>query len=43
MVEQVEFYINNGMDKMEAIKVVAREREMKKNDVYAMYHQEARK
>lgn len=43
VVEQVEFYINNGMDKMEAIKVVAREREMKKNDVYAMYHQEARK
>lgn len=43
VVEQVEFYINNGMGKMEAIKVVAREREMKKNDVYAMYHQEARK
>ena len=43
VVEQVEFYINNGMDKMEAIKVVAREREMKKNDVYAMYHQEERK
>lgn len=43
VIEQVEFYINNGMDKMEAIKVVAREREMKKNDVYAMYHQEARK
>ena len=43
IVEQVQFYIDNGMKKMEAIKIVAREREMKKNDVYALYHQEVEK
>lgn len=36
--EQVEFYINNGMASMEAVKTVAKERGMKKNDVYAEYH-----
>lgn len=38
VVEQVDFYINNGMVAMEAIKTVAKERGMKKNDVYAEYH-----
>lgn len=38
VVEQVEFYINNGMATMDAIKTVAKERGMKKNDVYALYH-----
>lgn len=38
VVEQVQFYIDNGMATMEAIKLVARERNMKKNDVYAEYH-----
>lgn len=43
IVEQIQFYIDNGMQKMEAIKIVAREREMKKNEVYALYHQEVEK
>ena len=43
VVEQVQFYIDNGMKKMEAIKMVAREKEMKKNDVYSMYHQEEKR
>lgn len=38
VVEQIDFYISNGMATMEAIKVVAKERNMKKNDVYALYH-----
>ena len=38
VVEQIDFYIENGMATMEAIKVVAKERGMKKNDVYAEYH-----
>ena len=38
VIEQVNFYIENGMKTMEAIKVVAKERGMKKNDVYAEYH-----
>lgn len=38
VVEQVNFYIENGMKTMDAIKVVAKERGMKKNDVYAEYH-----
>lgn len=38
VVEQVDFYINNGMSAMEAVKTVAKERGMKKNDVYALYH-----
>ena len=33
----------NVKTEMEAIKIVAREREMKKNDVYALYHQEVEK
>lgn len=38
VVEQVEFYIKNGASTMEAIKMVAKERNLKKNDVYAAYH-----
>lgn len=38
VVEQIDFYIANGMRTMDAIKVVSKERGMKKNDVYAEYH-----
>lgn len=38
VIEQVNFYVENGMKTMDAIKVVAKERGMKKNDVYAEYH-----
>jgi len=38
VVEQVDFYVKNGMATMEAIKVVAKEKGLKKNDVYAEYH-----
>ncbi len=38
VVSQVQFYIDQGVAKMEAVKMVARERNMKKNDVYAEYH-----
>lgn len=38
VIEQVNFYIENGMKTMDAIKIVAKERGMKKNDVYAEYH-----
>ena len=38
VVEQVQFYIDNGMATMEAIKMVAKERNLKKNDVYREYH-----
>ena len=38
IIEQVDFYINNGMKTMDAIKTVAKERGLKKNDVYAEYH-----
>ena len=38
IVEQIDFYIENGMSTMDAIKTVSKERSMKKNDVYAEYH-----
>jgi 16S rRNA (cytidine1402-2'-O)-methyltransferase len=38
IIEQVDFYINNGMSTMDAIKTVSKERGLKKNDVYAEYH-----
>lgn len=38
VVDQVDFYIDNGMTTMDAIKTVAKERGLKKNDVYAEYH-----
>lgn len=37
-IEQVQFYIDNGMKTMDAIKTVAKERNLKKNDVYSEYH-----
>lgn len=43
VVEQIDFYIENGMKQMEAIKTVAKERGLKKNDVYAEYHRGDRK
>ena len=38
IIEQIDFYIENGMSKMDAIKIVAKERNLKKNDVYSEYH-----
>lgn len=38
VIGQVDFYIENGMAPMDAIKMVAKERNMKKNDVYREYH-----
>ena len=38
IIEQVDFYIANGMPKMDAIKMVSKERNIKKNDVYSEYH-----
>lgn len=38
IIDQVNFYVDNGMGTMDAIKMVAKERGMKKNDVYAEYH-----
>ena len=43
VVGQVDFYIENGMKAMDAIKLVAQERGLKKNDVYAEYHRGDRK
>lgn len=38
--DSVNIYIENGLSQMEAIKLVAKERKMKKNEVYAIYHKE---
>ena len=38
VVDKVNYYIENGLSQMEAIKLVAKERNMKKNDVYSEYH-----
>lgn len=38
IVEQVEFYIKNNMSVMDAIKMVAKDNNMKKSDVYDEYH-----
>ena len=35
---EVDFYIKSGMSSMEAIKKVAKDRNLKKNDVYSEYH-----
>ena len=43
IVDVVNLHISNGCDTMEAIKLVARERNMKKGDVYALYHKENKK
>ena len=39
--DAVEFYINSGLDTMSAIKKVAKERNLVKNDVYMEYHRES--
>ena len=36
--EHVKFYINDGMKDMDAIKMVAKERNMKKSEIYDIYH-----
>ena len=38
IIEQVDFYVGNGMSSMDAIKMVARDNKLKKSDVYAEYH-----
>lgn len=38
IVEQVEFYVENGMSSMDAIKMVAKDNKLRKSDVYAEYH-----
>lgn len=38
IVEQVDFYIKNDISTMDAIKMVAKENNMKKSEVYDMYH-----
>ena len=38
IVEQVDFYIKNDMSVMDAIKMVAKDNNMKKSDVYDEYH-----
>lgn len=43
VVELINLHISNGFDTMDAIKLVARERNLKKGDVYAMYHKENKK
>jgi 16S rRNA (cytidine1402-2'-O)-methyltransferase len=40
VVDHINLYISNGCDVMSAIKLVAKERNMKKSDVYALYHKE---
>ena len=35
---EVDFYIKSGMSSMDAIKKVAKENSLKKNDVYYEYH-----
>ena len=38
IMDQVDFYIKNGMSTMDAIKIVAKDNNLKKNDVYSKYH-----
>lgn len=38
VVDSVNFYIKKGINKMDAIKMVAKERKIPKNDVYKEYH-----
>lgn len=40
VVDKVNYYIENGLSQMEAIKLVAKERNMRKNEVYSLYHKE---
>ena len=43
VVDNVNLYISNGIDKMSAIKMVARERNISKGEVYSIYHKEVLK
>ena len=38
IIEHVKLYIEDGMKDMDAIKLVAKERNMKKSEVYDIYH-----
>ena len=38
IIEHVNLYIKEGMDSKEAIKKVAKERQLSKNEVYSEYH-----
>ncbi len=40
VVDSVNLYISNGMDKMSAIKMVAKDKNISKSEVYSMYHKE---
>ena len=40
IVDSVNLYVNNGIGMMDAIKMVAKEKNMKKSDVYSIYHKE---
>lgn len=41
--DSIDFYINNGMSTMDAIKRVSRERKIPKGEVYSIYHKEVKK
>ena len=43
VVDLVNLHIINGCDTMDAIKIVAKDRNMKKGDVYSIYHKENKK
>ena len=43
IVDNVNLYISNGMSSMDAIKLVAKDRNMKKNEVYSLYHRGGKK
>ena len=38
IISRVNYYIKNGLSSMDAIKLVAKERNIKKSDVYSEYH-----
>ena len=40
IVDSVNLYISNGMDKMSAIKMVAKDKNISKSEVYSIYHKE---
>ena len=40
IVDRVNLYISNGMDKMSAIKMVAKDKNISKSEVYSIYHKE---
>ena len=40
--DSINFYINEGLSKNDAIKMVAHMRKMKKSDVYSIYHKESK-